>query len=179
MALQFNVSQLLKSGIGEIREYDFQAEEPIDLEDGVASNVRGHVKFTLTNFGIIANAHAAAQLHLTCARCLEPFGSPTEVDFEEEYQPAIDIATGLPSQVPRSDAAFIIPQHHNVDLTEAIRQNLILAVDLIPVCSATCQGLCPTCGANRNVETCDCPTVDTSSPFAALAGLFSDNEMER
>ena len=52
MALQFNVSQLLKSGIGEIREYDFQAEEPIDLEDGVASNVRGHVKFTLTNFGI-------------------------------------------------------------------------------------------------------------------------------
>ena len=107
MALQFNVSQLLKSGIGEIREYDFQAEEPIDLEDGVASNVRGHVKFTLTNFGIIANAHAAAQLHLTCARCLEPFGSPNEVDFEEEYQPLIDIA--VPDDVVQRNLGELLP----------------------------------------------------------------------
>src|SRR5579872_3070096 len=151
MSLQFNVSQLLKAGAGQTREYDFHSDAPIDLEDGVASNISGHAKFILTNFGIIATGRASALLHLTCARCLEPFQGPTEITFEEEYRPSIDISTGLPSALPMSDTAFLISQTHTIDLEEAIRQNLLLAVDLIPVCRPDCRGLCPECGANRNL----------------------------
>lgn len=174
MALQYNVSQLLKSGVGETREFDFQTDQPMDLEDAGADNIRGHVKFTLTNFSILANVRLTARLHLICARCLEPFGSPIEIAFEEEYQPSIDIATGLPSTVPRSEMSFAISQNHTVDLREAIRQNLVLAVELVPVCSQDCKGLCAGCGINLNIETCTCAPPEQPNPFTALAGLFSE-----
>jgi uncharacterized protein len=174
MSLQYNVAQLLKSEVGTTRSYDFEADEPIDLDDGNADAICGHVKLTLTNFGIVASAESDAVLHLTCARCLESFDWPTHVKFEDEYQPIIDITTGLPSTAPRNDAAFIITQSHTIDLAEALRQNLLLAVDLIPVCREDCRGLCPSCGINLNNERCDCDARDETSPFAVLQGLLSD-----
>jgi uncharacterized protein len=176
MALYYNVSQLLKDDVGQTREYEFQGDEPVDLEDGVASNVSGRVRFILTNFGIIARVSARATLHLTCARCLDPFQMPASVEFDEEYRPTIDIATGLPSRLPRSDASSFISQSHDIDLGEAIRQNLVLAMDLIPLCRDDCRGLCPTCGVNRNLEECRCTPVEESSPFAVLQTLLSNDK---
>src|SRR5690242_19544355 len=99
-ALQYNVSQLLKSGVGTTREYDFALDEPLDLEGIQAHDVRGRVKFTLTNFGVIAAGEADAEIDQTCARCLEPFRMPSHVTFEDEFRPTIDIATGLPARTP-------------------------------------------------------------------------------
>jgi uncharacterized protein len=176
MSLQYNVAQLLKSEIGTTRSYDFASDESIDLEEGTATDIRGHVKFILTNFGIIADVQADAVLHLVCARCLEPFETATSVRFDEEYQPTIDITTGLPSSGPRSDTAFMITQSHTIDLREGLRQNLVVAVELIPVCRKDCRGLCPSCGINRNVESCACDTRVDDSPFAVLQGLLADTK---
>ena len=178
-SMQYNVSQLLKSDIGSTRGYDFESDESLDLDDSVAHDITGHVKFTLTNFGIIAAVQARAVLSLTCARCLEPFEKPTSVSFEEEYRPVIDVVTGLPATTPPSDTAFTIPQNHTIDLGEAIRQHLVLAIDLVPIHSPDCKGLCPTCGVNLNVEECKCPPIEEQSPFAVLQGLLAGNDRER
>ncbi|HLJ69103.1 MAG TPA: DUF177 domain-containing protein [Chloroflexota bacterium] len=179
MTLQFNVSQLLKSEVGDTRAYDFRGDEPIHLGDeGTARDVEGHVKFTFTNFGVLADVRARAVLELTCARCLEEFDWPADVHFEEEYQPSVDIATGLPSTAPKNEDAFSIPQNHTIDLAEAIRQNLLLTIELIPVCRADCRGLCPECGVNRNVEDCRCAPDDTASPFVVLERLLTESTVE-
>lgn len=178
MSLQFNVSQLLRSGVGSTRSYDFAADEPIDLGDNVADNIEGHAKFTLTNFGIVANVDARARISLTCARCLDSFFSNVRVDFVEEYEPSINIETGLPSAEVHTENAFFINANHQIDLTEALRQHLLLAVEIVPVCRADCKGLCPTCGVNLNVETCGCPPPEPASPFAALQGLFVDPDSD-
>lgn len=39
---------------------------------------------------------------------------------------------------------------------EEIRQTLLLAVPMQPYCRADCRGLCPQCGADRNVKECGC-----------------------
>jgi uncharacterized protein len=176
MSLQFNVSQLLKSDVGQSRAYEFEADEPLDLGGETATDITGRVRFMLTNFGIVASIEAHGTLHLTCSRCLEPFSTPVDVTFTEEYQPTIDIATGLPAKTPPSDSAFDITQNHTIDLSEALRQHFVLAEEMIPVCRADCQGLCPTCGTNLNTDTCACPPAQEESPFLALQGLFADRE---
>jgi uncharacterized protein len=178
MSAQFNVSQLLKADIGQARVYDFDAEEPIDLEGAEATNITGHVRFMLTNFGIMATVDASGVLHLNCARCLEDFEKPVEISFTEEYRPTVDIGTGLPAGASHSETAFDISENHTIDLTEALRQHFLLAVDLIPVCREDCRGLCPTCGVNLNTETCTCPTADEPNAFAVLQGLFGDISSE-
>lgn len=179
MSLLFNVAQLLKSEVGQTRSYDFESDERIDLDDSEASHVRGHVKFILTNFGILARGEATAVLHLHCARCVEPFQMPTSIEFEEEYQPLIDVTTGLPSATLPNDTAFVISQNHTINLTEAIRQNLVLAVELIPICRPDCKGLCPDCGSNLNLSGCDCPPMEEASPFAVLQGLLAEADVEK
>ncbi len=178
MSLQFNVSQLLKSGIGQSRAYEFEADEPLVLGEESASDVHGHVRFMLTNFGIVANVDAHGLLHLNCSRCLEPFSSPVDMTFTEEYQPTIDIATGLPATTPHNDSAFEISQNHTIDLSEALRQHFVLAEEMIPVCREDCKGLCPTCGNNLNTDPCACPPAQEESPFLALQGLFADRDTE-
>jgi uncharacterized protein len=179
MSLEFNVSQLLKAEVGQTRLYAFDAEEPIDLDGSTVSDVRGRVKFALTNFGVVATGEADGTLHLNCARCLEDFDKPAHVSFTDEYRPTVDIGTGLASSVPQSETAFDISANHTIDLTEALRQHFLLAVDLIPVCRDDCQGLCPTCGVNRNVESCACPPPEEPSPFAVLQGLLGDRPSEQ
>jgi uncharacterized protein len=176
VSLLFNVSQLLKSEIGQTRAYDFEGNEALDLGDWSATDVRGHAKFTLTNFGILANIQATGVLHLTCARCLEPFTTPIVVQFDEEFVPSIDIQTGLPTGVHVSDTALPISSNHMIDLGEAIRQQFLLAMDLIPVCRPDCRGLCPECGANLNTETCLCPPPEPANPFQVLKDLIPTND---
>ncbi len=179
VSLLFNVSQLLKSEIGQSRSYEFAGKEALDLGDGTATDIHGHSKFTLTNFDILASISAAGRLHLTCARCLEPFTTPIEVQFDEEFVPSIDIQTGLPSGVPVSDVALPISPDHTIDLGEAIRQQFLLSMDLMPVCSPGCMGLCPTCGINRNTETCLCPSQEPANPFEVLKTLIQNTEQSQ
>ena len=176
--LQYNVSQLLKSDVGSTRAYDFVSSERLNLDDGFARDLCGHVKFTLTNFGVVATLEADAVLELSCARCLEPFDTPTHIAFEEEYQPLIDIGTGLPSTAPRSDTAFTISPTHTIDLGEAIRQHLLLTIELVPLCSGGCKGLCPGCGVNLNREQCTCPPPEEPSPFAVLQSLLGGSDTD-
>jgi uncharacterized protein len=39
-----------------------------------------------------------------------------------------------------------------VDITDDIRQEIILAYPMIPICQQNCKGLCPVCGQNLNQE---------------------------
>ena len=43
-----------------------------------------------------------------------------------------------------------------LDLGEAIREELILDLDPFVLCDPECKGLCPKCGVNRNQQTCEC-----------------------
>jgi uncharacterized protein len=67
-----------------------------------------------------------------------------------------------------------------VDLTEEVREDILLALPLRSVCGDDCQGLCPACGGNRNRGECRCPQeqegeTESSSgeenPWNVLDGL--------
>lgn len=61
-----------------------------------------------------------------------------------------------------------------IDLTEDIREDILLAFPQSFHCSEDCKGLCPMCGQNLNEGTCSCKIEDDeegSDPWAALSGL--------
>ena len=41
-----------------------------------------------------------------------------------------------------------------VDITDDVRQEIILAYPMIPICAPGCKGLCPACGWNLNQGSC-------------------------
>ena len=60
--------------------------------------------------------------------------------------------------------------HETLDLTDEIRETIILAFPNYPLCGDSCRGLCPRCGVNRNRETCGCKPLETGR-WSAFSGL--------
>ena len=58
-----------------------------------------------------------------------------------------------------------------VDLGDMMRQQVYLSIPEKRLCGKQCKGLCRSCGANLNIDQCDCTTEKVNSPFAVLASL--------
>jgi uncharacterized protein len=58
-----------------------------------------------------------------------------------------------------------------VDLDEDVRQYILLAIPQKLLCHENCLGICPTCGVNRNNESCTCDTQVADSRWDALKKL--------
>ena len=100
-----------------------------------------------------------------CRRCLTPLADMLLVDVDERY--AEPDPTGYRLVDP---AAFPI-EHGQIDLTPMVREEILLAVPDAPLCRPDCAGLCPTCGADRNVAPCACDTEVRDDRWAVLDAL--------
>ncbi|MGH2354308.1 MAG: YceD family protein [Chloroflexota bacterium] len=174
-ALRFNVAGLLKEQAGAAREYEIEAS-PDDLGELVegahpADGLRGGVRMMRTPRSVFVRGHLETRVIVECSRCLRDVETPIELEIEAEYFPAIDITTGHPLPAPDDDLAFTIDANHELDLGEAIRQNLLLELPMQRLCSEACQGLCPRCGADLNQGPCACepePADERLTPLRAL-----------
>jgi uncharacterized protein len=172
--MQYNVAQLLKAPVGSDMRQPFAGA--VDLEDAntqTVAPVAGEVRLQRTNQGILASGTAATTVRLQCVRCLEEFEQPVQVDFAEMFLPTIEVFSGRPMPTVTEEQGFAIDAHHHLDLTEMLRQHIILNLPDQPLCRADCQGLCPICGGNRNLIPCDCET-EAETRWSALAHLSLD-----
>jgi uncharacterized protein len=176
-AMVFNVAQLMKSVVGTsfIADFHEEDENEISLDDDlkVAGPLKGHVRMRRTNQGLLVDGWVDMRLALTCTRCLKNFEQPVHVTFEEQFYPTVDVLTGMPLPAFDEDEIFPIDDHHLLDLTEAVRQNTLLALPMVTVCQEDCKGLCDQCGKDLNLGLCDCePEVDTR--MSILEQLLQD-----
>src|SRR5438132_3667018 len=134
-----NVSQLLLFGPGMVREFDFS--EPIpDLagELHLHGPVTGHARLTRTSDGILVHSEHSAEVVLECARCLEDAPVEIQGEFDEEFLPSTDIRTGLPLHVPDVPDLLLVDEHHEINLDEVLRQNILTGLPLRALCDAAC-----------------------------------------
>jgi len=166
--MQINVAQLLKATTGATREYEV---EETGAESGSGAPLKGKVQLIRTPRGILVRAKLDTELELNCSRCLTKFHHPLRLDFEEEFVPVVDVNTGVRLESPGEPGTFTIDDNHILDLAEAARQYTVMAVPMKPLCRRDCAGLCPGCGKNLNLETCDRPPAEIDSRWAKLSEL--------
>lgn len=167
--LTWNVAGLLAEDAGASREYDIE-DVTIPLEEGLtlARPVSGHVRFRRTNRGILVDANLAASLGTECSRCLRPMSIPVTMRFEEEYLPALDMASGKPLSTEDEPEVARLTDHHEIDLAPAVRDEILLAEPIAPVHSPDCPGLCVVCGLPLDEGVHDHETDDIDPRLEAL-----------
>jgi uncharacterized protein len=175
--MRFNVAQLIKGPTGGARHYDL-AEEigHLDPELQPLRLLEGSVALLRTSQGILATGQLRTRLRTECRRCLEPYEADVELDVEEEFLPVVRIADAPVDDVPADerDEALLIDGDHILDLSEVVRQQLLLAQLTEGVCRPDCAGLCPDCGGNRNLGECQCDATPIDPRWAALQALLAD-----
>jgi uncharacterized protein len=173
--MQINVAQLLKWPVGTTRIHPIDTDQPLHLDDErTVTLTSGRVRLDRINTGILARGDAEGTVILECGRCLEPYEAAIKVHFEEEFAPSVEVHTGAPLAPPEDDLIFVIDGSHILDLSEALRQNMLVALPISPIHSPSCLGLCPICGGNRNLDPCTCVADEEGNrPFAALRSLLN------
>ena len=161
--LIFNVAQLLKERVGSTRKFHLDTPNLVldeDPSEGAvlhAEAVRGEVKVTRLGDSLLVQGDIDASVLIECSRCLEPFALPVDARLEEQFLPTIDVDTGAPlrrEEFEESDQTFDIDPNHLMDLTEPVRQALLVALPMKPLHSEDCKGICLQCGANLNEVDC-------------------------
>ncbi len=174
--MRYNVSQLLKSPTGTTRHYKIH-DEIGELDPAISpfSTLDGEITMIRTTAGILVRGDLYTTVELSCSRCLELFAMPVRFTVEEEFHPSIDILTGAKMpQTEEDEPATLIDAHHMLDLSEVVRQNLLLALPMYPVCRSKCRGLCPHCGQNWNEAPCDCTLEEIDPRLAVLRDLLEE-----
>jgi uncharacterized protein len=174
VTVRFNVAQLLKSAVGTSRQYDLDEDiTAIDADVDVVEPLVGKVRFLRTSDGILVTGRVHSGVRVACRRCLQSFTLPVDIDLEEQFHPSVDINTGAALPVDADeDALTRIDLRHMLDLTEVVRQNLLLALPINPLCSPQCRGLCPNCGADMNSESCTCRSEEGDPRLEVLGQLL-------
>jgi uncharacterized protein len=173
--IETNVAQLLKAPVGSVRAL------PVDdvvEESGTSYKVQGEVTLIRSTGSILVQGRLDTKTKITCGRCAKLYTLKLPLNIQEEFFPTIDIETGLKLPKPEDPASFTIDEHHILDLTEAIRQYILTALPMKPLCKASCKGLCATCGTDLNKEKCDCREESTDPRWAALLKLKNSNKLK-
>jgi uncharacterized protein len=162
------------------KRYHYVIDQPPIVDDTVVctERIRGKLDFTNTGRLIIAQGDFSTAIQLECSRCLATFSIPVSSVIDEQFE--IPPPEGFAEEEkdedlevePEAESLFV---ENILDLTELIRQNVVLEAPIRPLCREACKGLCATCGQNRNEVRCDCDQAE-SSPLAKLAELLKQGQ---
>jgi uncharacterized metal-binding protein YceD (DUF177 family) len=131
-------------------------------------DLRGYISVTGDDY--LLRADLRGDLDTTCARCLEPARVHVDIPIVATY-----VAAGS-EEVPEEeteDSGLVTFTGNELDLSDQVRDELVLAIPFNPLCSEDCKGLCPLCGGNRNLVACNHATTGPASAggLAALSKI--------
>ena len=110
---------------------------------------------------------------LYCSRCLEPYPiantSPLHVRFQPRPEPAVENEEVEITDQEELDVEFY--SEPVVPLRDLALEQIQLTIPMKPLCDENCLGLCPTCGINRNRESCACETSIVDERWGALKDI--------
>jgi uncharacterized protein len=161
--LRLNVGFLLKENTGFRRTFEFDADEAQLADDLAVTNLSGEVEFTRTPQGLYARGGITAESPSGCVRCLEQFPQILSANIAELFiYPPENAKPG----------EMVVPEEAILDLAPLVREDMLLSAPIRSLCREDCAGLCPVCGANRNLERCTCVEENVDLRLMALRGLL-------
>jgi uncharacterized protein len=140
--------------VGEVA-VDDEALAGLDLPLTRPLAVRGRLQAT-GDGEVFWRGEISTEAQGACRRCLaeviRPVNAKVDVLFSSDPDAADDPGVYL-----------LAPRATHVDLRQALREEMALAVPAFFQCRKDCAGLCPRCGADLNQGPCECAATESRS----------------
>lgn len=168
---------MLKVNLAGIDREDVQLSEQIPVGDpfweGMRTNpvapLQVELRVNSVGDGVLARGRLSTEVELECRRCLKPVRQTVKDSVDMLFASIGEDEPEIEGEV------YPLPARGTeLDLTEAVREQLLLRVPEYALCDEACRGLCPTCGTNRNEGACDCVHDAPANPWDALKQIKFD-----
>ena len=164
------------------------AEEAIDvtLKDvegmTLTAPVRGKMIVSSTGRVLLLEGAVDTEIEQMCYRCGITYRQPVHAEFQEEFviRPAQAHGQGprIEEEEEAPESRLFIENTLDLNLDELLRQSILLALPLKPLCEDDCRGLCPRCGKRLVEGACGCAGEETLSHFSELQQLLEQRRRQ-
>lgn len=123
---------------------------------------------------VVVAGTVGTRARFQCCRCLKEFEEAVEVSFSVTFSHQYphmeweDEDGDAEVELQAEDLGMISYEGDEIDLTEAVQEQVVMALPIKPLCSKGCRGLCGQCGADLNEGDCGCSEQPLNGKFAAL-----------
>lgn len=123
--------------------------------------------------GVLVSGTLTGPLTGECGRCLEPIHDQLVVAVQELFvYPEGSTDQDEDDEVARMEGDLL-------DLVPTLRDAVVLALPLTPLCRQDCQGLCATCGERLDDLPPDHSHDTTDARWGALSGLLEPSTTDQ
>lgn len=163
-------------------EFDFAhvySPQEIDLADETA-RVSGEIKIsgTARRSSEIARltGKLSGDLEIACSRCLLLTDFALDAFFDVDFVTAENYGSvNNETELTQTDLSVSLYNGDQINLDELVLEQILLNLPMHQLCREQCAGLCLTCGANKNINPCDCGAKDIDPRWSALKELKNGN----
>jgi uncharacterized protein len=139
--------------------------------------MRGTITFVDPEYHLDAEIPLSAEF--ACGRCLEPYRFEETLPVrlrlrkrpEPPRRPEKDRAGEDDVEIDPSDLDVVLYEEPVVPFDDIVREQVLMAIPMKPLCREDCRGLCPECGRDRNVSECSCETRPVDPRLEVLKSL--------
>ena len=160
--IKINVAEIRRHLTGKkLLQFDVEPAELDITETELPVDGKIRIDGEISNVGdvLLLQARVSTRVNRMCSRCLKEFTADSAAEVVEKYYPSGSSGVENDAYVYEADI---------VDITEPLRESLLLAEPLKVLCKEDCMGICPVCGTDRNVHPCSCDTGTIDPRLAAL-----------
>jgi len=120
--------------------------------------------------GVLVRGTLRTRVRMDCRRCLEPVESEVDEHVDLLFAPLSD-----EDEAADDGEVYPLPARgDDLDLTGAVREQVLLQAPQFTLCREDCRGLCPTCGKDLNQGACECAPEAAPGPWDALKNVKFD-----
>ena len=94
-----------------------------------------------------------------------------EISFKAVFVTPENYTKAKEAELGGEDLEVSVFDGNEIDLTELVREQILLNLPIQVFCQENCRGLCPKCGANQNLIDCKCKENEIDPRWASLKNL--------
>ncbi len=149
-----NVKNLYQAEVGTTESFDIEIDlEGLDFPEEIEIHkVTGRLKVMLLEDSVTTNGTFEVDITLICDRCLDSF--ETKINFTLDREFFFD-------RKEMDKEKLYVDKYQNINISDPVREEIIMAIPIQNFCMVNCPGICPTCGENLNKEACKCNNKKT------------------
>ncbi len=152
----------------------FDCEVSPDLEEEaarIAEPLKASGIILRTGPKVVVEGRVNGFVDCDCVRCLRSMRLPVDLSFREVFVPAELFDNESESQIAGEDMDASLLSDDVLDISEIVREQVLLFLPEQIFCEPGCRGLCPDCGANLNDSECGCGREEIDPRWSALKDI--------
>ena len=150
---------------------DIQIEETVESPN-ISSPIRAHLRIEKLGTEVMVKGDLLSELRLQCSRCLKDFNRALSLPVNVVYHPVEELKGEENYEIRHEELDMDFYSGEELDMSNLIKEQIMLNIPMKPLCDEMCKGMCPVCGKDLNSESCTCAQVKKDSRFEGLKKLL-------